>query len=164
MIDPRNDTYIGGPSLKPYLPYGDLGSVKADRWQALSGADVNTHLSSGTIQPLARLRWLFALLSGRGELGSGYDPESSKFRLTRWPKTEREFPKHLRIATTMMQAPGTAAEIAAKSDTPLADVNDFINASLESGFAELYVDPPSTPDAGGKPGGLLGRLRGLRNG
>ncbi len=163
VIDPRTDTYIGGTTLKPYLPYFKLGTLQTDKWQTLSGADLNMHLAgSNDSQPLARLRWLHALVSGQGELAPGYDP-GNKFRLTKWPKTEREFPKHLRIATTMMQTPGTPAEIAAKSDTPLADVNDFINASLESGFAELMNAPPSGPAAGPKTGGgLFGRLRGTR--
>jgi hypothetical protein len=165
VIDPRTDTYIGAAALKPYLPYFDLGSLTADRWQTLSGADLNRYLAmpSHEAQPLARLRWLHALVQGAGELAPGYD-SNEKFRLTRWPKTEREFPRHMRIATTMMQAPSTPAEIAAKSDVALADVNDFINASLDSGFAEPVVDAPPPTSAGAKSGGLLGRLRGLRNG
>jgi hypothetical protein len=163
VIDPRTDSYIGGPTLKPYIPYCELGTLRADRWQALSGADVNKHLTGTNVQqPLSRLRWLYALIQGHGELAPGYDPDS-RFRLTKWPKTEREFPKHMRIATTMMQAPGTPAEIAIKSDTPLPDVNDFINASLETGYAEVMNAPPSGPSSPPKGGGgLLGRLRGTR--
>lgn len=165
VIDPRTDTYIGGSTLKPYIPYCQLGTLRADRWQTLSGADLNQCLSapSSEAQPLARLRWLHALVQGGGELSPGYDV-SDKFRLTRWPKTEREYPRHMRIATTMMQAPATPTEIAAKSDVALSDVNDFINASLDSGFAEPVVETPTSPGPGPKSGGLLGRLRGLRNG
>jgi len=162
IIDPRTDTYIGGQALKPYLPYCELGSLPANLWQPLSGADLNTYMSgANTAQPLARLRWLYSLVQGRGELAPGYNP-TDKFRLTKWPKTEREYPRHLRIATTMMQTPGTPAEIAAKSDVSLADVNDFINASLDSGFAEPINAPPPTPDAGPKSGGLFGRFRNPR--
>ena len=162
IIDTRTDTYIGGQSLKPYIPYCELGTLRADLWQALSGADLNTHLSAAnTAQPLARLRWLHSLVQGAGELAPGYEP-TDKFRLTKWPKTEREFPKHLRIATAMMQLPGTPSEIAAKSDVALADVNDFINASLDSGFAELFNAPPTTPESGAKPGGLFSRFRNPR--
>lgn len=163
IVDPRSDTYIGGTALKPYIPYCELGVLRADKWQALSGADLNMHMTPpNQPQPLVRLRWLWALVHGKGELAPGYD-QSNRFHLTKWPKTEREFPKHLRIATTMMQTPGTPADIAAKSDTPLADVNDFINASLETGYAEAMNLPPPpsadpAPKAGG--GGLFGRLRG----
>jgi hypothetical protein len=164
IIDPRTDTYIGGQALKPYLPYFDLGTLPPNLWQPLSGADLNAQLAAAhTAQPLARLRWMYSLVQGGGELAPGYDP-TAKFRLTKWPKTEREYPRHLRIATTMMQAPGTPAEIAAKSDVALADVNDFINASLDSGFAEPVNAPPTTPDSGPKSGGLFGRFRNPRNG
>ncbi len=164
VINPQSDSYFGAQALKPYVPYCQLGSVHAGEWRTVATDEFAILKATyGEPQPLSRLRWLYALVQGRGELAPGYDP-SDKFRLTKWPKTEREYPKHLRIATTMMQGPGTPAEIAAKSDTPLADVNDFINASLESGFAELHNAPPSGPDSGSKPGGLLGRLRGMRNG
>lgn len=163
VVDPRSDCYVGGPTLKPYIPYCEMGTVRADRWQALSGADVNHHLTGANVmQPLARLRWLYALVQGGGELAPGYDPDS-QYRLTKWPKNEREFPKHMRIATAMMQAPGTPQELAIRSDTPLADVNDFINASLESGFAEVLAPPAASPASSGKGGGgLFGRLRGGR--
>ncbi|MBS0213385.1 MAG: hypothetical protein JSR26_09460 [Proteobacteria bacterium] len=162
VIDPRSDSYIGGPTLKPYLPYCDLGSLRADRWKSLTGAEVNKHLTgSNVMQPLARLRWLYALVQGRGELAPGYDPDS-QYRLNKWPKAEREFPRHMRIATAMMQAPGTPADIAIRSDTPQSDVNDFINASLESGFAEAVPSQPSGTTGGTKSGGLLSRLRGGR--
>ena len=164
VINPQSDSYFGAQALKPYVPYCQLGSVHAGEWRTVAADEfVILKATYGEPQPLSRLRWLYALVQGRGELAPGYDP-NDKFRLTKWPKTEREYPKHLRIATTMMQGPGTPAEIAAKSDTPLADVNDFINASLESGFAELHNAPPAGPDSGQKPGGLLGRLRGMRNG
>ena len=164
VIDPRTDTYVGGAALKPYIPYCELGAVRADRWQTLSGADLNAHLAApNEAQSLARLRWLFALVQGRGELAPGYD-SNDRYRLVRWPKTEREFPRHFRIATAMMQAPATPAAIAAQSDTAIGEVHDFLNASLDSGFAEPYVEPPAAPEAGQKPGGLFGRFRNPRGG
>ncbi len=164
VIDPRTDTYIGGAALKPYIPYCELGAVRADRWRTLSGADLNTHLASpNEAQPMARLRWLLALVQGRGELAPGYD-SNDRYRLVRWPKTEREFPRHFRIATAMMQSPATPAAIAAQSDTAIGEVNDFLNASLDSGFAEPFVEAPASSDSGQKPGGLFGRFRNPRGG
>jgi len=162
VIDPRTDSYIGGATLKPYIPYCEMGTVRAEKWQPLSGSDLNLHMAgTNQSQPLVRLRWLHALVRGKGTLAPGYDP-SNRFRLTKWPKTEREFPKHLRIATTMMQSPGTPADIAAKSDIPVADVIDFINASLETGYAEAMnlMPPPAEPAPKTGGGGLFGRLRG----
>lgn len=161
VIDPRTDTYIGGSALKPYIPYCQLGNLRAGQWQELTGPEIKQfrQLLGEEPQPLGRLRWLHALVRGAGELAPGYDPDA-RYRLTRWPKTEREYPRHFRIATVMMQAPATLAEIAAQSNTTLQEVNDFVNASLDSGFAEPYVPPPPAPDTPAKSSGLFGRLRG----
>ena len=89
----------------------------------------------GDAQPLSRLVWFGGLLAGKGTLAPGYDPEA-RYQLLKWPQTEREFPKHFRIATAMMKGPATLPEIAEASGVPLADVTDFVNASLATGFAE----------------------------
>jgi hypothetical protein len=160
IIDPESDTYIGGDTLKPYIPYCELGIVPLEQWQPVNAAALKQFAAQlGGPQPLARLRWLHALVQGGGALAPGYDP-NDKFRLTRWPKTEREFPRHFRIATVMMQGPATLAEIAVQSNTTRDEVTDFVNASLDSGFAEPYSPQPTTPDTPTKSGGLLGRLRG----
>jgi hypothetical protein len=107
---------------------------------------------------LSRLVWFGGLLASQGVLAAGYDPQA-RYQLLKWPQTEREFPKHFRIATAMMKAPATLAEIAEASGVPLADVTDFLNASLATGFAGPYREPePETEPP--KPGGLFGRLRG----
>jgi hypothetical protein len=78
--------------------------------------------------------------------------------MTKWPQTEREYPKHFRIATVMMKAPASLGEIAEASGVTEAEVADFINANLATGFAEPEGDP--TPVEPAKSGGLFGRLRG----
>ena len=97
-------------------------------------------------------------MAGKGQLLPGYDP-LGKFRLGKWPQTEREFPKHFRIATAMMKGPTTIDELAAASGVDRAEVVDFVNANLATGFAEAWREPEPEPEAP-KPGGLLGRLRG----
>ena len=90
----------------------------------------------------------------------GIDPDGN-YRLTKWPQTEREYPKHFRIATAMMKGPATLDEVAAASGVPREDVADFVNASLASGYAELVLpEPPAPEEPPTKPGGLFGRLRG----
>jgi hypothetical protein len=86
-------------------------------------------------------------------------PEDAQYRLTKWPQTEREFPRHFRIATAMMKGPATLGEIAEASGVPVSDVADFVNANLATGFAEQYVEPEPEPEPQQK-GGLFGRLRG----
>src|SRR5690606_40499573 len=114
---------------------------------------------AGAPQPLLRLVWLGGLVSGEGRLLPGYDPDA-KYQLTRWPQTEREFPRHFRIATAMMKGPAKLEEIAATSGIALAEITDFVNANLATGIAEAVPEQPAEPSTPARPGGLLGRLRG----
>src|SRR3546814_15531102 len=82
--------------------------------------------------------------SDLGELLPGYDPDGS-YKLNKWPQTEREYPRHFRIATAMMKGPATLAEIAGASGMPVADVADFVNASLATGFADIAPHTPPEP-------------------
>jgi hypothetical protein len=156
VLDPGTQTYLGGAALKPLLPYcaaiirdGDLQPVAPANLPALA-ADL------GGSQPLSRLAWLCALSGGNGALMPGFSP-NDKYKLLKWPQTEREFPKHFRIATVMMKGPASLTEIADLSTTPLGEVIDYVNACLASGVAEADVNAPAPVDAG--KGGLLGRFR-----
>lgn len=158
LIDADQRQYYGPAALKPLSPLferdaaqADFETVSPDVWSAQAAA-------LGTPQPLARLVWYGALLAGHGRIAAGYDPDD-RFRLTKWPQTEREFPKHFRIATAMMKAPATVAEIAEAANVPAEDVADFVNASLATGFAEPYREPEPEPETP-RGGGLFGRLRG----
>lgn len=158
LIDPRAQTWHGPTPLKPIAAYFE-GSVHREDFEPLDDARWATEsASAGAAQPLARLRWLGGLLAGKGALLPGHDPEG-RYVLNKWPQTEREFPKHFRIATAMMKGPATPAEIAAASGIPVTDVADFINANLVTGYAEFVPEPPSAPVEPQKPSGLLGRLR-----
>lgn len=148
--------YHGPAALKPLAPLFE-GDVFRDELEALDQAGW-TPAAAGEPQPLSRLQWYGALLAGRGRLLPGNDPDG-RYRLVKWPQTEREFPKHFRIATAMMKGPATVAEIASASGTTPEEVADFVNANLATGFAEAVEpepqDVPESPRAG-----LLGRLRG----
>jgi len=101
LIDADQRHYFGPSALKPLAPLfestgvdqSDFEPVGADVWSAQTAA-------LGAAQPLARLVWYGALLAGGGRIVAGYDA-GTRFRLTKWPQTEREFPKHFRIATAM---------------------------------------------------------------
>ena len=155
-------TYAAPAALKPLAPLF-AGEVAREAFVALDEAQWQAAIARHPAQPLARLLWLGGLLDrkGSGELLDGHDPQG-RYRLARWPETEREFPRHFRIATAMMKGPATVVELAAASGMPAGDVADFVNANLATGFAE-YVPPPPvapSPAEAARPTGLLGRLRG----
>ncbi|MBX9403965.1 hypothetical protein K4L06_21915 [Lysobacter sp. BMK333-48F3] len=157
LIDADERKYHGPAALKPLVGLFERGFAAADfellpaaQWQAAAA-------QAGAAMPLTRLVWFGNLLAGRGRLAPGYDPQR-RYRMTKWPQTEREYPKHFRIATVMMKAPGHLAEIAEASGVSEAEVADFINANLATGFAEAEGDPAPVEPA--KSGGLFGRLRG----
>jgi hypothetical protein len=161
LVDPRTRVWHGPATLKPLASYfeGDLqledfATPDAGPWESEAAA-------IGPAQPLSRLQWLGGLLAGRGALLPGLDPDG-KYRLLKWPQTEREYPKHFRIATAMMKGPASVSEVAEASGVAKEDVADFVNANLATGYAESTTDAPPDPDAtANKPaGGLFGRMRG----
>ena len=158
LIDADARQYHGPAALKPLadsvsgtVQRHDFLMVPATDWPAEAKA-------AGEPQPLARLQWYAGLVAGHGVLLPGHDP-MAKYRLTKWPQTEREFPKHFRIATVMMKAPATLAEIAEGSGVGVDEVTDFVNANLATGYAEAWREPEPEPEPQ-KTGGLFGRLRG----
>ena len=156
LLDTAQRQYHGPTALKPLaghvgspLEAGDFVPVKD--WS-------NQVASLGAPQPLSRLVWFGGLLAGQGKLMPGFDPQA-RYQMLKWPQTEREYPKHFRIATAMMKGPATLAEIAEASGVPEADVTDFVNASLATGFADIEHLPEPEAETP-KSGGLFGRLRG----
>jgi hypothetical protein len=156
LVDADARTYHGPAALKPLAAAFD-GTVERDDFEPIA-ADAWAGVATGAPQPLVRLQWLGALLAGKGALLPGYDP-AGQYRLVKWPQTEREYPRHFRIATAMMKGPATLAETAAASGVPLEEVADFVNANLATGFAEPVLAAPAEAAEPPKPGGLLGRLR-----
>jgi hypothetical protein len=159
LIDADARQYFSIPALKPLADVID-GVVARDDFQPIDAASwARESASLGAAQPLNRLQWFGGLIAGKGELLSEFDP-AARYRLGKWPQTEREFPKHFRIATAMMKGPATLEEVASASGVPLADVADFVNASLVTGYAEVVPDVVPEPAETQKSGGLFGRLRG----
>ena len=158
LIDADQRQYHGPGALKALGAHFD-GAVATEDFQAIDAATWNSEAAAlGDAQSLVRLVWFGALLAGHGKLAAGFDPEG-RYQLLKWPQTEREFPKHFRIATAMMKGPATLPEIAEASGVPTTDVADFVNANLATGFAEPYREPEPEVEPP-KPGGLFGRLRG----
>ncbi|MCM2337604.1 MAG: hypothetical protein NDI59_02700 [Lysobacter sp.] len=158
LVDPAAQVYFGPSALKPLAELFAKG-LDGDRFEPVDDAAWQQDTAPlGSAQPLSRLVWFEGLLGSAGSLAAGYDP-NDRFHLLKWPQTEREYPKHFRIATVMMKGPATLAEITEASGVAREDVNDFVNASLATGFAQPYREPEPEPEAP-KSGGLFGRLRG----
>ncbi|NZA26341.1 hypothetical protein H0E84_08080 [Luteimonas sp. SJ-92] len=157
-IDLGTREYHGPALLKPLAGYFE-GTVREEDLERVDDQAWATGIAAaGDAQPLSRLVWLGGLSAGKGELLPGNDPDG-RYRLTKWSQTEREYPRHFRIATAMMRGPATLAEIAEASSTPLPEVADFINANLATGFAELVPEPEPEPESPARSGGFFGRLR-----
>jgi len=159
LIDADSRQYFAATSLKPLATVVD-GVVTRDDFQPIDAARwASESAALGAAQPLGRLQWFAGLLAGKGSVLSEYDA-AGRYRLTKWPQTEREFPKHFRIATAMMKGPATLEEVAAASGVPQTDVNDFVNANLITGFAEFVPEAAPESTEPQKPGGLFGLRRG----
>ncbi|QCU72667.1 hypothetical protein E4582_06680 [Luteimonas yindakuii] len=136
-IDER--VYVGPAQLKP-LDACFAAQLEREDFEAVDQAAWSAGTAGSEARPLSRLTWYGGLLAGNGSLIAGFDP-AARYQLLKWPQTEREFPRHFRIATAMMKGPATLAEIAEGSGTPLSEVVDFVNANLATGFAEPWVEP-----------------------
>jgi hypothetical protein len=133
VVDPASQQFAPGKSLKSLIDYGQA-ELPADAIEPLEADAVAAALrQAGDPQPLSRLIWLLALGGGGGRL-LDHAP-GTRFQLGKWPQAEREFPKHFRIATVMLKAPATVAEIASASGASEAEVADYINAALAVGHA-----------------------------
>ncbi|GIX34354.1 MAG: hypothetical protein KatS3mg126_0133 [Lysobacteraceae bacterium] len=157
LVDPVTGTWLGGPSLKPLLAIA-AETIPVERWEAITPHEFERRRAQTAAQPLSRLLWLAGLGASPGRLLPELEG-ALRFRLLKYPATEREFPRHIRIATAMLKQPASPEEIAAASGQPLADVIDFINACAAIGL----IEPETATVTGGEPephrGGLLGRLR-----
>ena len=155
-IDGAAKQYYGPATLKPLDAYfagtvthADFEELDEDTWLRETAA-------AGAAQPLSRLAWYANLLEGGGSLLPHLDADG-RYILTKWLQTEREFPKHFRIATAMMKGPATVSEITAAANVTSAEVADFINAGLATGIVKQ--DIPEPPPAVEPSRGLFGIKR-----
>jgi hypothetical protein len=136
IIDVDQQIYLGGNLLKPLLPYAST-ELKQDDFQALTDTELQQHKAAAvSAQPLSRLNWLAHLAGHAGELMNGA-LRNGEFHLSKWPVSEREFPKHFRIATVMIKGPAKLGDIATQSGATLHEVIDFVNANIATGHISL---------------------------
>ncbi len=156
-IDADAREYFGPSTLKPVGQYF-TGAIEREAFEPVDDATWAKESTVASAHPLARLQWLGGLLAGEAGQLEGMDPEG-RFVLGKWPQTEREYPRHFRIATAMMKGPATLDEIAAASGLPRAEVVAFVSANLATGYAQAHAEAPETPEEPQKAAGFFSRLR-----
>ena len=134
FIDPHARQWHADASLKALAGWCTRALAPGDV-QTMSDGQFATAVATLPGHPHARLTWLAHLVRGAGQLAPGLDPDGH-YRLARWPQSEREFPKHFRIATVMLKQAAPVEEIAEQSGASRFDVADFINAYHALGFVE----------------------------
>lgn len=146
IVDPeRNTYYFETKSLKPLQA---LLQQAADRWGPVYSETLSSARTANDAQPLERLRWYAGLIATPGILGRKL-ARDQRYQLAHWPETEREFPRHFRIARAMLEDAATIEQIAAAAGAEYDDVVDYVNASFASG--RLAPAPLATPTASPPP-------------
>ena len=154
-LDPHHRTWHTESTLKSLSAWctRELSSLDV---QSVDDAHFPTITAKMPGQPYARLKWLAHLVHGEGRLDPDLDV-NARYKLARWPQSEREFPKHFRIATMMLKQAASLDEIAAQAGATIGDVADFINAYHAIGYIEQDQSESTQDDA--RRGGLFGRNR-----
>lgn len=156
VADPeRNRYYFESTSLKPLTA---LLQQPASAWAPIYSEALKTARATNTAQPLERLRWYAGLIATPGILSRKLS-RSQWYKLSRWPETEREFPKHFRIAKAMLKEPATVDEIVTASEMPYEEVVDYINASFAGGrLAATVTNQGGETAQGSRRVGLIALL------
>lgn len=125
LIDPVTDTFHTKARMADLEPYF-LEPVVGRERRRVGGTQLAELRKQLPARPLARLRWLNALLRSNGWLADHLDP-SANYRLKRWFALDPDYRKQHRIALTLMRdAP--LHRIAASAKAHMADVFDVVNA------------------------------------
>lgn len=152
VVDPeRRAYYFEATALKPLQA---ILEQSAKQWEPMYSEGLAAARAAHPAQPLERLLWFAGLIATPGILGRKLS-RTERYKLTGWPETEREFPKHFRIAKALLKAPATVDEIAAESGMPYEDVVDYMNASHAAGrlaaeSALRAVEPQHAPSRGSR--------------
>ncbi len=147
VVDPeQGNYYFESTSLKPLAA---LLAQPASAWTPVYSEALRNVRAAGTAQSLERLLWYAGLIATPGILTRRLN-RGGHYKLARWPETEREFPRHFRIAKAMLNEPVTAETIADAAGTTLEEVIDYINACHAAG--RLEAAQPSASKAGSAAG------------
>lgn len=150
IVDPGSQSwYSSATGLRALAPHCARALTNAD-WQLLNAAEFAAAKGSTAAQPYSRLLWFYTLNRSQGELLPGLD-RIARFKLARYPQSEREFAKHFRIGTFMMKDYASLEDIAEASGAALNDVIDYVNAYTAVGYVENDRSRYDANDARGRP-------------
>jgi hypothetical protein len=155
FLDPDTRKWHADASLKGLSSWCTRALMPGDA-QAIGEVEYHKGIATLSAQPYARLEWLTHLVHGEGRLNPGLDP-NGRYKLARWPQSEREFPKHFRIATMMLKEWTSIDEVAELSGATIAEVVNFINAYHALAYIE-YESPTQAPQPAQRSG-LFARMR-----
>jgi hypothetical protein len=155
LLDPRDRSWHSASSLKALSAWCTRAVTLSDV-HSPDEKEFAAEVATLPGHPYARLKWLTHLVRGDGHLESALDV-NARYKLSRWPQSEREFPRHFRIATVMLKQASTLDEIAEQGGATIADVVNFINAYHALGYIEQEKADRVPEDA--RRGGLFSRMR-----
>jgi hypothetical protein len=151
-VDPEQNAYhFESTSLKPLAA---LLEQPANAWTPIYSEALKAARLANPAQPLGRLRWYAGLIATPGILGRKLI-RNERYKLSRWPETEREFPKHFRLAKEMVKDFATVDEVVATSGMPYEEVVDYFNACFADGRLEV---PPKAQEGDAAQGSRRERL------
>lgn len=155
LLDPETRLWHSASTLKALADWCTRALSPTDV-QSLDAKEFGAEAATLSSHPYTRLQWLSHLVRGDGHLEPGLDV-NAHYKLSRWPQSEREFPRHFRIATVMLKQASTLDDIATQAGATIADVANFVNAYHAIG----YIDQESSerPQETANRGGLFGRMR-----
>lgn len=146
VVDAETNAYhFESTSLKPLAA---LLEQPASAWTPVYSEAVKSARAVHPAQPLERLRWYAGLIATPGILNRKLS-RSQRYKLSRWPETEREYPKHFRIAKEMVKEAATVDAIVAASGVTYEEVVDYVNASFAAG--RLAAAPVAKVDETSSP-------------
>lgn len=149
LLDPASQIwYSSSAGLRALAPHC-VRSLHLPDWQLLNAADFAAAKGSLSAQPFSRLLWFCVLNRSQGELLPQLD-RLARFKLARYPQSEREFAKHFRIGTFMLKDFASLEDIAEASGAALPDVIDYVNAYTAVGFVENDRSRYEANDARGR--------------
>lgn len=160
VVDPGLKTYyFESNTLKPLA---SLLLQPADRWIPIYTEALNATRAAYSAQSLERLLWYAGLIATPGILTRRLQRDQC-YRLPHWPETEREFPRHFRIARAMLKDAASIEQIAHAAGVPRAEVVDYINACHAANRLEVNAGldtnaPTQAPDQPPRKGRLMSRF------